>query len=247
VLADDIEPLRRHLEVQTGHPVEFVYADSYHDLAERLLTGGVAYAAMPPALFVRTQTREPKIRSLALKLVGGASGSDGVLLSTEASGIATIADLKGRTLCVPDTESTTGMLFPRVAARKAGLDLMKDVTIVVSGNHLTVLRDLSTGRCLAGATYSAVLLTAATQGIDVAGLRQVAITGHAPQDSIVAGPKVTPEEAEAFLQALLRYHPPADQPRGSGAMERVSGFATARIEDYASIRELVRLEEAPKK
>jgi phosphate/phosphite/phosphonate ABC transporter binding protein len=243
VLAEDVEPIRKHLERQTGHPVEFVYAESYHDLSERLLSGRIAYAAMPPALFVRTQTREPRIRSLVLKMVGGNSGSDGVLLAADSSGIEAVADLKGHTLCVPDKESTTGMLFPRVAAHKAGFDLLKDVTLVFSGNHLAVLRDLTTGKCQAGATYTAALLTAVTQGIDVTMLRQVAITGHSPQDSIVAGPNVAAADADALLQALLRYHPPSDRPAGSGAMERISGFTVARPEDYASVRELVRLEE----
>lgn len=155
-----------------------------------------------------------------------------------------MTDLKGKSLCVPDLESTTGMLFPQAAARKAGLDWAKDITIVSSGNHLQVLRDVLAGRCLAGATYSAALLNAVTQGVDATGLRQVALTGHAPQDSIVAGPKVPPAEAAALLKALLTYHPPADQPRGTGTMERISGFVSARSEDYASMRELVELQDA---
>ena len=175
-------------------------------------------------------------------MVGGSSGSDGVLVAADSSGIATIADLKGKSLCVPDAESTTGMLFPQIAARKAGLDWSKDVTVVLSGNHLQVLRDVIDGRCQAGATYSAALLSAVTQGVDATGLRQVALTGHAPQDSIVAGPKVTAAEAAALLKGLLDYHPPADQPRGS--MERITGFVSAKTEDYASLRELVELQDA---
>jgi phosphate/phosphite/phosphonate ABC transporter binding protein len=244
ILSADIEPMRLHLERQTGRPVAFVFTSSYHDLADQLLDGGVEFAAMPPALFVRTEKREPRIRPLALKMVGASSGTDGVLLAADSSGITTIADLKGKSLCVPDAESTTGMLFPQVAARKAGLDWSKDITVVSSGNHLQVLRDVLAGRCQAGATYSAALLSAVTQGVDATGLRQVALTGHAPHDSIVAGPAVAPADAAALLKALLSYHPPADQPRGSGAMERISGFVAARAEDYASLRELVELQDA---
>jgi phosphonate transport system substrate-binding protein len=138
VLADDMEPMREHLERTTGRPVEFVYADSYHDLADRLLSGAVEYASLPPALYVRKTVREPRVQALALKLVGGSSGSDGVLVAADGSGINSVADLKGKTLCAPDAESTTGMLFPRVAARKAGLDFEKDVKVEFSGNHLQV-------------------------------------------------------------------------------------------------------------
>jgi hypothetical protein len=46
------------------------------------------------------------------------------------------------------------------------------------------------------------------------------------------------------LKALLSYRPPADQPRGM--MERISGFVTARDEDYVSLRELVELQDGTK-
>lgn len=239
VLAADIEPMRLHLERQTGRPVEFVFAASYHDLADQLLAGAVEFAVMPPALFVRTERRAPDIHPLALKLVGGSSGSDGVLVAADGAGVTTVADLKGKTLCAPDAESTTGLLFPRAAARKAGLDWEKDVTVVFSGNHLQVLRDVLAGRCQAGATYSGALLNAVTQGVEVSGLRQVALTGHSPQDAIVAGPAVPPEARAKVLEALRSYRPPAGHP---GAVERISGFVPARPEDYASVRELVQLE-----
>ena len=242
VLAEDMEPMRQHLERQTGRPVEFVYAGSYHDLAEKLLSGAVEFAAMPPALFVRTELREPKIHALALKLVGGSSGSDGVLVAADGSGINSVADLKGKTMCAPDAESTTGLLFPRFAAKKAGLDFEKDVKVEFSGNHLQVLRDVLAGKCQAGATYSGALLNAVTQGVEVSGLRQVALTGHSPQDAIVAGPKVPAEASAKLLEALRSYKPKADHLEGS--VERISGFVPARPEDYASIRELVELETA---
>jgi phosphonate transport system substrate-binding protein len=239
VLAADIEPLRKHLEQQTHRPVEFVYAASYQELSRQLLAGSVDFAALPPALLVRTQKAEPRVLPLAAKMVGGSSRSDGVLVASDPSGMGTVADLKGKTLCVPDLESTTGMLFPRVAAQKAGLDWERDVTVVVSGNHLQVLRDLVSGRCQAGATYSAALLNAVTQGVDVTGLRQVAITGHAPQDSISAGPGVAPPLAAQLLQALLSYHPPPGRPGGTGSVERISGFVTVKSDDYAAVRELL--------
>ncbi|MFO0597670.1 MAG: serine/threonine-protein kinase [Myxococcaceae bacterium] len=241
VLAEDIEPLRKHLEGKISRPIEFVYAASYHDLGDQLLDGGVAYAAMPPALFVRTEKRDGRIKALALKLVGGSSGSDGILVASDASGVASIGDLKGKTVCVPDRESTTGMLFPRVAAKKAGLDWDHDVTLVISGNHLQVLRDVTAGKCAAGATYSAALLNAVTQGVEALGLRQIAITGHSPQDSIVAGPGVPAKDAQRLLDALLGYKPPADRPAGTGSVERISGFVAARPQDYASVREMLEL------
>jgi ABC-type phosphate/phosphonate transport system substrate-binding protein len=106
---------------------------------------------------------------------------------------------------------------------------------------LQVLRDVTEGKCAAGATYSAALLNAVTQGVEAIGLRQVAITGHSPQDSIVAGPKVPEREGKKLLDALLTYKPPADRPTGSGSVERISGFVAAKPQDYASVREMFEL------
>jgi ABC-type phosphate/phosphonate transport system substrate-binding protein len=107
-----------------------------------------------------------------------------------------------------------------------------------------VLRDVLAGKCQAGATYSGALLNAVTQGVEVSGLRQVALTGHSPQDASVAGPTVAPEAAEQLLEALRSYKPQTEHLAGS--VERISGFVPARPEDHASIRELVQLESGPK-
>ncbi len=241
VMAQDLEPLRKHLETVTGRPVEFGYAHDYLDLSGQLLDGGVPFSSLPPALFVRTQLKEPRITTLAVKLVGGSSGTDGVLLAAEGSSISTVADLKGKTLCVPDLQSTTGALFPRLAMQKAGLDWSKDVTVIVSGNHLQVLRDLLAHKCEAGGTYSGMFASAVTQGVDVASLRQVAVTGRSPHDAIVAGAGVSTQEVELLQRALLSYHPPT----GAGVnsmMERITGFAIARPEDFAALREAISTE-----
>jgi len=246
VLAADVEPLRQHLERKTGHPVEFVYAHSYGELADQLLDGGVSFASLPAALFVRTEKRDPRVHPLALKLIGGSSGTDGVMLAAEGSNVTSLADLKGKRVCVPDDQSTTGMLFPRFAARRAGVDWEKDVTVVHSGTHLQVLRALASGKCEAGGTYQGAYVNAVTQGVDVSTLRQIAITGHTPQDVVVAGPAAPEKEAKAFQKALFSYAPPRDV-ESQASIERVSGFAPVKPEDFASLREMIASEDARQK
>jgi len=244
VLAADVEPLRQHLERQLGRPVEFVYAPSYGELAGQLLDGGVAFASLPAALLVRTEKRDPRVRPLALKLIGGSAATDGVLLAVEGSNVSSLADLKGKRVCVPDDESTTGLLFPRFAARRAGVDWEHDLTVVHSGNHLQVLRDLAAGKCEAGGTYQGAYVNAVTQGVDVSTLRQIAVTGRAPQDTLVAGPAASEEEAEALKKALFSWKP-SRAAEAQGTIERVSGFAEVKPEDFASLREMIDAEDAP--
>ena len=246
VLAVDVEPLRQHLERATGRPVEFIYSQSYGQLADQLLDGGVAFASLPPALLVRTERRDPRVQALALKLIGGSSGTDGVLLSVEGSGVATLLDLKGKRVCVPDDQSTTGLLLPRYAARRAGVDWEKEVTVVHSGNHLQVLRDLAARKCEAGGTYQGAFVNAVTQGVDVSMLRQIAITGRSPQDTLVAGPAASKKDIEAFKAALFTFAPQAGRPGESlGTIERITGFAPVKPEDFTALREMMDAEGAP--
>jgi len=241
VLANDIEPLREYLERTTGRPFRFVFAESYADLATRLVDGEVQFAAMPPLLFVKTEARDPRVKPIALKLIGGSSGSDGVLLTSEDSGITAIEELKGKRVCIPDESSTTGVLFPRLALKRAGVDWTKDITIVKSGNHLQVMRDLLAKKCDAGGTYSGAFISAVTQGVNPASLRQLAITGRAPQDTIAVGPLVDKADAELVTKALYAFDPKAETGSAAlGTIEMVTGFGPVKTEDYAVLRELVK-------
>jgi phosphate/phosphite/phosphonate ABC transporter binding protein len=246
VLAADIEPLRVYLERQTGRPFRFVFADSYDDLAKRLVDGEVQFAAMPPMLFVKTEIRDPRVHPIALKLIGGSSGSDGVLLTSEDSGITTVAELRGKRICIPDQSSTTGVLFPKLALKKAGIDWSKDITIVNSGNHLQVMRDIKDRKCDAGGTYSGAFISAVTQGVNPASLRQLAITGRAPQDTIAAAPLVDKGDLDLVTRALFAFNPQAETGKPVlGSIEMVTGFGPVKTEDYADLRELVRTMDSP--
>ncbi len=243
-LIQDMEPLRLHLERATGRPIQFVVGQTYAETADGLVHGDVAFAVLPPTIFVRTERKEPKVRAIATKRVGGSSGSDGVLLASDGSGIGSLAELKGKTLCIPDENSTTGALLPKLALKKAGLDWGRDVTIVTSGNHLQVLRDILSHRCDAGGTYSTVFTSAVTQGVNVAGLRQLAITGRAPQDAMVLGPQVTKDDEALVTRALLAFDgTQGGQGAAPGNVERVTGFEVVKPFDYQALRELVAHEE----
>ena len=115
--------------------------------------------------------------------------------------------------------------------------------MVKSGNHLQVLRDLANKRCQAGGTYSGAFLNAVTQGIEVSMLRQIAITGRSPQDTIVAGPGVPAADLESLKAALFAFKPVGGE---SGSIERVTGFVEASPTDYAVLREVIALEDAPR-
>ena len=237
VLERELEPLRIYLERETHRPVEFVMAGSYGDLSEQLITGKVSFASLPPFTFVQAQKQEPRITALAIKESNGSAGNDGVLLAREGAGIATVEQVRGKTVCVPDMKSTTGYLFPRRALRHAGIDPDKDVTIHVSGNHHQLLRDMIAGKCDVGGTYSGNYLSAQSADIAVARLRQLAVTGRAPNDALVAGPQVSKEDRDLVGKALLRLDPKqAFGASALGKVEKISGFSTPSPSDFREVR-----------
>jgi eukaryotic-like serine/threonine-protein kinase len=240
-LASDLAPLRTYLQKVTGRPFRFVMAKDYKDLSEKLLSGEIAFGSFPPYLFLTTQAKNPKIKMIALKLIEGSSGSDGVLLVTENAGVSQIQDLKGKTLCYSDENSTSGYVLPRMTLRKSGLDPDVDVKMHSSGNHLQSLRDLSAGICQAAGTYSGAYLSASRAGVNVAPLRVLQVTGRTPQDTIVAGSDTDKADRHLVREALLAFKPmQLFGTRDIGEIEKISGFTIPAFSDFAALREALR-------
>jgi phosphonate transport system substrate-binding protein len=154
---------------------------------------------------------------------------------SDTSGITEISGLKGKRFCFPDSKSTTGYLFPRLAFKKAGLDPDKDIESHLSGSHMQALRDLLSGVCDAAATYSGGFLAADRAGVPVARAHQLGIIGRSPHDAMVVRASMPPGERDRIKQALLSFKP-ADGGK-SGRVERISGFQEADNRDYDAVRE----------
>jgi phosphonate transport system substrate-binding protein len=234
----ELEPFRQWLSRTLQRPVEMVVARTYRESGELVASGGAQLGLLPPLLFVQTTARQPRLRPLALRLNDGSRGSDAYLLARDDIPVAGANDLRGRTVCLVDRESTTGFLLPRIWMRDAGLDPDKDVRTLLSGDHMSVLRDMSSRRCDAGAVYSGAYLSARQEGIEVGSTRVLAITGRAPQDVMAASPDLPAAEASRIQQALIGFEPRRDigAPR-IGEILGISGFAPFSAAEFDRIRE----------
>ena len=223
------ENLREHLELELDRPVLFKTFDSYDELGAALVGGEVEYASLPPFLYIQTVDQSPDIELLAMKLIDGSSGTDGVLLVREDSPASSIEDLKGRRICFTDPSSTTGWALPRAALQRA--DALGE-EMLLSGNHLQAIRDLDSGLCEAAGTYSGAWLAADRAGIRVGRLRVLGLTGRSPQDAMVAAPETHETERAALREALLSFEDP-----GAAGVERITGYAPAEDDRYGALRE----------
>ncbi|MCC6521504.1 MAG: PhnD/SsuA/transferrin family substrate-binding protein [Polyangiaceae bacterium] len=237
VIESELGPFLGWLGRTLDRPIELAIADSYEHTGELLASDRADFGLLPPLLLVATLAREPRLQPLAVRLFDGSRASDGYLLIRDDASLAAASDLRGRSICYVDRTSTTGYLLPRIWMRQAGLDPDKDVAAVVSGDHLAAMRDLGARKCDAAAVYSGAYLTASKDGIAVGRLRVMAITGHVPQDAMVAAPGLPAAEVKRLRDALLGFEPQRDIDAGRiGEMLGISGFAEYQATEFDTIR-----------
>jgi phosphonate transport system substrate-binding protein len=86
----------------------------------------------------------------------------GQFIANNASGIKTLADMKGKTFCFVDPNSTSGYIVPRIILKANGIDPDKDFKATQNaGSHNNVAIAVYKGDCDAGVTFINVLTDAA--------------------------------------------------------------------------------------
>ena len=87
----------------------------------------------------------------------------GQFIANVASGIKSFADLKGKTFCFVDPNSTSGYIVPRIILKANGIDPDTDFKATQNaGSHPNVAIAVYKGDCDAGVTFINVLTDAAT-------------------------------------------------------------------------------------
>lgn len=84
----------------------------------------------------------------------------GQFITRADSGIATLEDLKGKTFCFVDPNSTSGYIVPRIILKANGVDPDVDITATDAGSHNNVAIAVYNGDCDAGVTYINVMTDA---------------------------------------------------------------------------------------
>ena len=78
----------------------------------------------------------------------------GQFIASKASGVKTIADLKGKTFCFVEPNSTSGYIIPQIVLKANGIDPEKDLKATQNaGSHDNVAIAVYKGDCDAGSTF----------------------------------------------------------------------------------------------
>ncbi|HOA24689.1 MAG: phosphate/phosphite/phosphonate ABC transporter substrate-binding protein [Aggregatilineales bacterium] len=136
----------------------------------------------------------------------GASTYAGQIIVRADSGIESIADLAGKTMCRPDPLSTSGWIIPALTLRAEGIDPDTDLGEVVdAGGHDAVVLAVYDGQCDAGATFVDARSNVSDEVPDV--MEQVVVIQESapiPNDTISVIPQMPDEVRENLVAAFLQ-------------------------------------------
>jgi phosphonate transport system substrate-binding protein len=130
-------------------------------------------------------------------------------LANSASGIKSFADLKGKTFCFVDPNSTSGYIVPRIILKAHGFDPDKDFKATVNaGSHPNVAIAVYKGDCDAGVAYidirtDATANLAATYPDIMTKVQVFAVSDRIPNDGVQVVKDFPADYTAALTEALL--------------------------------------------
>ncbi|MBO6934412.1 MAG: phosphate/phosphite/phosphonate ABC transporter substrate-binding protein [Deltaproteobacteria bacterium] len=188
----------------TGRPSRVHVFDSYSELLDEL--EGLAFAWLPPATYVRAQSRMP------LTIVRGIQrGTEtqyrSVLFTRDVEGVRDLTSLRDARVAWVDRDSCSGHLFPRLALRSTGLhphEVFAEELFL--GSHSAVVHAVGRGFADVGASYMRVDEKGEPQSQsfvqDGERYRVLLVSEPIPADVVVAGPIASAREVVSMRRAL---------------------------------------------
>lgn len=196
------------LQKKLGCKVQMTVVSEYSAEVLAMKNGKLEIAVFGPLGYVFASQ---KAKAEPLASFGTSNGQ----LSTYKAGIwvkkdspiTSVAQLKGKSLALGSTGSTSGDAFPRLAVRKAGLK-ESDVKIKYAGGHPQALLALKNGKVDAAEINTQQLATSTKEKqFDPSQHRQIWASDPIPNDPITVRGDLDPKFKQAVKDALLQLEP----------------------------------------
>jgi phosphonate transport system substrate-binding protein len=205
-LQESYQPVIDMLEDETGKTVEFRQATDYAAVIEGQLAGKIHIAQYGPLSFVLAQKEGADITPAAayIDAEGEEPGYTSYGITRPGSGIDSIEDFAGKTICFVEPNSTSGYLYPTAGLIEAGIDPESGITPVFAGSHDASVLEVAAGRCDAGFAFDSMV---DTQLIETGALEAGAVTKVWESDVIPGSPvaisnSLSPELRETLAAAF---------------------------------------------
>jgi len=170
----------------------------------------------------------------------------GQFIANKASGIQTLQDLKGKTFCFVDPNSTSGSIIPRIILQANGIDPEKDFAGVQNaGSHDNVGIAVYKGDCDAGVSYIDVLTDAGANLQEkypdiLDKVTYIAVTDRIPSDGVQFVKELDPAIRASITDGLLAM---AEDPGGNQVLRllyTINGFEKIDATFYQPFAEVLK-------
>ena len=151
----------------------------------------------------------------------------GQFIANADSGISSFADLKGKSFCFVDPNSTSGYIVPRIILKANGIDPDADFSATQNaGSHPNVATAVYKGDCDAGVTFINVLTDAAADlqatYPDIADKVKVfAVTDRIPNDGMQFIKSLDPNLQKVIVEGMLAM---ANDPGGKAVLKALYNY-----------------------
>lgn len=230
-------PLQRYLSTKLGRPVQLIIPTNYNATVEAIGNGSLDIAYFGGLTFVKANARYGAV-PLVQRDIDQRFHS--IFITRPGSGITRVTDLKGKTFCFGDINSTSGHLVPRLVLKRSGVPAEGGLkSFRYTGSHPATAQGVATGACDAGAIDETVLKSLYAEGKVSPSAVKVFYVSPAFTDYVWAARKgLTPQDRLAFSRALIGLRRGRDD--AVLGILRGQRFVPASTKAYASIVRIAR-------
>lgn len=233
-------PLGKYLEQQIGMKVEFIPVTDYAAVVEGLASNKVDLAWLGGFTFVQARLRTGNAIPIAQREEDKAFTSK--FIANAASGINSLADIKGKNFTFGSVSSTSGHLMPRYFLLQQKLDPDKDFKrVAFSGSHDATALQVESGRVEAGALNASVWEKLVNEKrVDTKKVKVIWTTPPYFDYNWTVRGNLDPALVRKLTDAFLQLDPKNPAHKELLDRQRASRFVPTRPENYKGIEQAAR-------
>jgi phosphonate transport system substrate-binding protein len=236
VLLAQITPLKDYLSETVGEEIEVVLTRDFKEYENRINSGEIDIALSNPNVYPLTSGGHEAIAMLSEKQ--GGERLRGVIVTRADSDIASIEDLKNRSVILVGKSATGGYLSQKVTLAEAGIDVNQDLKLQEARDNKAENALLAVYYGDADAAFVGELaLSSADNFIPPSQLRVIRRTAWMPNFALSVKRDLPPKVKERIRSAILALKP------GEPVLEalKAKGFVEATDADYDVVRQALGL------
>ena len=203
------QPLKEYLETTLGKKVELIVTTDYSSMIEAMRHGRLDLAYFGPLSYVLARQKS-EIEPFAALKSKGSTTYQSVVIANVASGVKSIADVKGRNVAFGDKASTSSHLIPKSVLAEKGFEAGRDYNEHFVGSHDAVAMAVQNGHAQLGGLSRPIFESLVERRVvDPAKVAVLEYSKPVPQYPWTLRSNLKPELKEKIRGAFLAIKDPA--------------------------------------